>query len=735
MEKTVLQFVNVSKFYTTAHNIVVGLNEVSLSFHRGEFVAITGESGSGKSTLAHVAAGILPYESGELLFDGKPTSHFDAKDWERHRRDRISFISQSYGILLSASVMENVVSALRLSGMEKTDARREAKVILQKVELWDLRSRRAAKLSSGQKQRLSIARALAKPAPILIADEPTGNLDPENSAKVIKLLAEAAKDRLVLLITHDFFEAEDYVTRRISLKDGRVVMDAPMRAAQPPEDLPVPARNKKPLSLYVSKLQLAGRPVWGSFVLLFFALTAFAVFAFLGTFITAWDDTNTRIYDNSAFRNGDPTRIVVQRMDGQTLTQEDYDAIVNTKYVTALEKHGFITDINCFYLEDVHYRIAYTMINVGSSVDPVYEQKAEWSPLSYDTFAKTIPVLPDGKKFVSAGRLPENIYEAVISGDESQIGQTLTVYLADDSNWAIGYYICYDVTIVGVTNQGEGLYLHDDMGRIFSHNNAWNNRKLMVLPVNDLEEGRFRPSVYATGKFDPPDALIYDFTTLDGERIALISNGTHDWYLTKALQVSQADFDKITPAYGGTQVSVTISNYAYTTRVLAKLQSMGYIALSPYRLGATTQDAALANQRIQTLIICAAALALVIVLQIIVLRALFGGETENYKLLANIGLTCATAKRSLLWQILLFAALGQGIAVLGIFLCCQKGVERIISIVRYLPGSLMVLLSCVHLAAALLATLWLGKVIRKRVFPESARKDDLAIDEEEEAAV
>ena len=124
MPTPILKLDNLSKFYTSTQNVVVGLNNISLSLYRGEFVAITGESGSGKSTLAHVIGGILPYESGEMYLDGRPTSHYDGGDWERYRRDSISFISQSYGIVLSATVLENVVSALRLSGMDKASARR-----------------------------------------------------------------------------------------------------------------------------------------------------------------------------------------------------------------------------------------------------------------------------------------------------------------------------------------------------------------------------------------------------------------------------------------------------------------------------------------------------------------------------------------------------------------------------------------------------------------------------------
>lgn len=274
MNREVLTLKKVCKYYTGGQNVVMGLNNIDLSFRAGEFVAVTGESGSGKSTLAHVISGIVPYESGELLLHGKPTSHYDSSDWERHRRENISFISQNYGILPGSTVLENVVSALRIVGMEKTDAEGKARELLELVELWELRNQRAAKLSSGQKQRLAIARALAKPAPILVADEPTGNLDPENSAKVISLLAKAAAERLVILITHDFHEVKDHATRHIHLQDGRVTMDALLREApvqQPRQERTI--GKKKPLSPYIAALQIKGRPVWAVLVLLFFAMT------------------------------------------------------------------------------------------------------------------------------------------------------------------------------------------------------------------------------------------------------------------------------------------------------------------------------------------------------------------------------------------------------------------------------------------------------------------------------
>lgn len=730
MATPVLTLEGLSKFYTSGTNVVVGLNNVSLSFSRGEFVAITGESGSGKSTLAHIVGGILPYESGELYLNGRPTSHFDGRDWEHYRRDNISFISQNYGILLSCTVLENVVSALRLSGMQKNDARRKAKTILEKVELWELRSRRAAKLSSGQKQRLSIARALAKPAPILIADEPTGNLDPENSAKIISLLAQAAKDRLVLLITHDFAEAENLATRRISLQDGRIIMDATLRSAVPAEALPVAKPQKRqPLSLYAARLQLTGRPVWSAAVLLLLALSAFAVFAFLGTFIVALDDTGTRHYDNSAFRNGDPTRIVVQRADGADMTEEDYQKLLDIAYVEQLERSGYITDVNCYYIKDVHYRTSYVLVNVGSSVDPVYEQQEGVEFLNYTCFAKTVPLLADGD-FLTAGRLPENMNEAVLAGDESRIGETLTVYLQDKQHWSISYYIPIEVTIVGVTDRGEDLYLHSSVGQMFRQVSSTGNS--LYMPSDELTGDEIRLKAGALEFLHTSiEEMIGKSIGWGGKEFTL--EGFHTIPCPPLALISPEKYDDFFAEDGfGLQVSLTISNYAYTERVLQAVQEEGYAALSPYRLGATTKLQSKVTERWQTLLICAAVLIMVLLLQIIVLRALFGSETENYRLLANIGLTCATAQRSVLWQILLFCAAGQAIGFAALYYCYHTGVERIVSIIRYLPPSLMLLLSAVHLAAALLGILWTAHALQKRVYPMFVRRDDLQLDEEAE---
>lgn len=492
MAKEILRLSALSKFYTGKQSVVVALNEVNLSFSRGEFVAITGESGSGKSTLSHVLGGILPYENGEMFFAGNPTSHFDSADWERYRRDNISFISQNYGILPGATVMENVVSALLLTGMSRNEAHEAAEALLRRVELWDMHKRRAAKLSSGQKQRLSIARALAKPAPILIADEPTGNLDSENSAKVIELLAQAAEDRLVILITHEFSEAAAYATRHIILQDGRVVMDAPL---QPPREVAAFERReaaREKVGLYVAHLQQRSRPIWSTLLTIFFALTAFAVFAFLGTLIVNIDDTSTRIYDSSVFKNGSKDRIIVATQDGSSFTDEQLQMLADLKYVLRVEPNGYVVDSQYGYREGVDYDvITREEITDGLHDDGTIGFAQSVKLRSGAPYIQTVPVLPSGQEFLSAGRLPESMYEVVAVGDESMLGTELNVYLNNATYWPSGYYQTFVMTVVGVTDVGEGLYFHDDLARFWKHITYSTLDYYKFLPDDSIADGQF----------------------------------------------------------------------------------------------------------------------------------------------------------------------------------------------------------------------------------------------------
>ena len=742
MGKEALTLRDLSKYYISGQSVVMGLHSVSMTFRIGEFVAVTGESGSGKSTLAKIMAGILSYESGEMLLFGRPTSHYDSADWERYRSDSISFISQSYDILPGCTVMRNVVSALRLTGMEKDEAAAKAEEILKEVELLELKNRRAAKLSSGQKQRLSIARALAKPAPILLADEPTGNLDKENSAKVVELLHAAAKDRLVVIITHEFDEVADHATRHITMQDGVVASDLVLQPHTETAE-PAPIRKRtlpKGLSRYTALLQIGSRPVWSSVMLLFFALTAFSIFAFLGTFIVHLDDTSTRIYDNSAFRNGDKLRIVVADMSGDLLTDEDFRAILALPHVVQAERFGYVSDINYFYREGIDYFSHYSAAGGGVDTDAT-EVVSEITLEGKTLFMETIPALPEGSSFLTAGRLPENMFE-VVAGDESLLGQTIPVYIRDNKSWGINAYLAFDVTIVGTTDLGDHLYFDEQLGCAIT--SAMYHEDILVIPCYTDELGdTFRTSqtMYRRMKklFDiywdesgEAEKVIFDCYGSGDDTIHLSYGMPRDFALLATIEVSPENFFKMVDQGYGPQASLTIENYAYTDDVLNELYQLGYGALSPYQMGSTKQNETLAAERMQTLKVCLVALIAVIALQIVVLRAMFSMETEEYRLLANLGLRCRNAKRSVLWQVLLFTFGGEILAVAAIAACNLMKIERIVRILRYLPAPYMALTWAIHFAAALLTTAWITRALRRQVYPVTGIRADLDMDEEVE---
>ena len=215
---------DIGKIYVSEGSVAVGIRGVNLSFDRGEFVAVTGKSGSGKSTLLNVISGMDSYEEGELLIEGQSTSHYLQPEWEEYREKYISFIFQDYNIIESFTVLQNVELAL-MHIEDRKERRRRALELLDRVGMTSHIRQKGSKLSGGQKQRTVIARALAKDSPIILADEPTGNLDSATSAEIIALLREVSKDKLLIVVTHNFEQVEACATRHIRVFDGAVESD------------------------------------------------------------------------------------------------------------------------------------------------------------------------------------------------------------------------------------------------------------------------------------------------------------------------------------------------------------------------------------------------------------------------------------------------------------------------------------------------------------------------------
>ncbi len=221
-----LQIKNISKQYKTGDLVQDALKDVSLNFRDNEFVSILGPSGSGKTTLLNIVGGLDRYDSGDLIINHVSTKNYKDRDWDSYRNHTIGFVFQSYNLIMHQTVLSNVELALTIGGISKRERKARALKALDEVGLKEQAHKKPNQMSGGQMQRVAIARALVNNPDILLADEPTGALDTETSVQVMELLKKVAKDRLVIMVTHNPELAEEYSTRIVKLKDGKVTDDS-----------------------------------------------------------------------------------------------------------------------------------------------------------------------------------------------------------------------------------------------------------------------------------------------------------------------------------------------------------------------------------------------------------------------------------------------------------------------------------------------------------------------------
>lgn len=318
-----IELKNVSKFYTNNGVVTLGLRNINLKFNRGEIVAITGDSGSGKSTLLNVITAVDTYEEGEILFQGNETSYFNQNDMDTFRKNNVSFIFQNYNIIDSYTILENVMLPLLLRGKLHEEAKKEAKEIIEKVGLSKRIHHRGTKLSGGEKQRCVIARALASDSKILACDEPTGNLDSQTGAEIIKLIAEVAKDKLVLIVTHNFSQVSPIATRRIKISDGEVIEDVYLKEeTQTEKDAELALEDKKikkSTYLKIALQNVLSTPKKTIFtVLVFFVISFISLILFLMMLEQSY---NTNSSTNESYSLQDKERLIVYNLDHSPLDE------------------------------------------------------------------------------------------------------------------------------------------------------------------------------------------------------------------------------------------------------------------------------------------------------------------------------------------------------------------------------------------------------------------------------
>lgn len=394
-----LKLKNLSKFYYSKGIIASGLSRVNLELYPGEFVVITGESGSGKSTLINVISGLDSYEEGEMYIDGNETSHFTVNDFETYRRKYIANIFQSFNLVSSYTVFQNIELVLLVEGRKKSDVKDKIHAIIEKVGLTEFANTKVSKLSGGQKQRVAIARALAKETPIIVADEPTGNLDSKSALGIVELLKEVAEDHLVIVVTHNYDQFEDCASRRIKLSDGRIIEDEVITPRR--DEHKIDAVETKPMT-WANKFILGIRNTFNIFpkflllLLVFLFLSASVIFQYAG--IKANNDAFEGFGTNMFFSNSSDRRVVVKHSDNSPMTEEDYTKLQNTPHYKTLFKDDIILDVSFYSFDD------------SSDAAAISESEAK-----YNVYIEAHPApMSEMPKKLIAGENPKADNEAVI---------------------------------------------------------------------------------------------------------------------------------------------------------------------------------------------------------------------------------------------------------------------------------------------------------------------------------
>ena len=402
-----LKLDRVSKFYSQNGVVTSGFSKVSLGFRIGEFVAITGESGSGKSTLLNVISGLDSYEEGEMYIQGLPTSGYSSDDMEEYRKRYIGSIFQTFNLINNYTVYQNVELVLLLAGYSRGEVRERVEDIIRKVGLERYRKTKASKLSGGQKQRVAIARALAKETPIIVADEPTGNLDVESAREIIELLASLSDEKLIIIVTHNYEQVEDLVTRRITMRDGRVIEDKRFEREEETvsgEEHVRPEEARHDNLTAGSTLRLGVRNTF-SLPVKFLLLLVVFLFLCTGTFssYSSFQNMKLAVSDisySTTFSNTDPRRIIVTKPDKAAFSQEDYDRLNAIANVSSIVRDDPMLDA-MFNISNKTQAQLETLWQSGSDEEYIYLQ----------CNVKSLDGLEDR---IEEGRLPENANETFL---------------------------------------------------------------------------------------------------------------------------------------------------------------------------------------------------------------------------------------------------------------------------------------------------------------------------------
>jgi len=673
-----LKLKNVSKYYYKDGVVAAGFTKVNLELHIGEFVVITGESGSGKSTLLNVLSGLDTYEDGEMYINGEETSHYTEDNFLEYRRKYVSNIFQNFNLVNSYTVYENIELALLMNGKNKKEIKKYVDSLIDKVGLKKYRNTVTSKLSGGQKQRVAIARALANDTPIIVADEPTGSLDSKSSSEILKLLHDISKDKLVIVVTHNKKEIEEYATRLIRMHDGKILENKVLTKINLDDKLE--AKEVKNITSF-SKLRLGIRNTFNlpvKFVLMFviFMLITITLISNYSAFQMAENEESVTSY-SEYFYNSSDRRIIITKNDRSLFSEKDYEKIKKLDNVDLLVKEDLINDYGIYVNNDNIYMGGKINIGTPSNVDVgrlpendneivIKGSKDSWyiSELQSDIlnskfsienmpkYTKNVKIVgivygDNSYEYEYDFYLSDNILKDIVSSlneEYSNITYKINNNILSIKN---GYYL--DIVVSDKVNEGE-VYLKDTMNGFCKDYNCQNEN--FEISINNIYYGE---------QIKLKVSNIYNINNTK-KLLDLDYNEIYD-----SIFINQKDYNKLFNK-GNYQSSIFVKEIKDLDNTIEELNNLGFETLALRNAKHDSAEMVMQILKIFKLVVTVVLIITLFFISYFIIRIIYKSRNSYYTTLRTLGSTKKVCINILMKELVCHATIAYSVFLLLIYL-------------------------------------------------------------------
>ncbi len=588
-----LELRSICKQYGKGDSVVNALGGVNLEFRENEFVSILGPSGCGKTTLLNIIGGLDRYTSGDLIINGKSTKDFSDSDWDTYRNHSVGFVFQSYNLIPHQTVLSNVELALTLSGVSKAERRKRATEALEKVGLGDQLHKRPNQMSGGQMQRVAIARALVNNPDILLADEPTGALDTQTSVQIMELLGEVAKDRLVIMVTHNPELAEQYSTRIVRLRDGLIVDDTNVYHSESEAE----AENK------VAKKSTKGKKKNMSFPTALSLSFNNLLTKKARTFLTSFAGSIGIIGIALILSLSNGIQAYIDRVQEDTLstypltitaTTQDYEALLSAMTAVSDQQSGF-TDDNKIYVDDslgtmmsaMSSTVKQDLVSFKKYLEENYSKiEGALSDIQYTYDFELQVYTADGKTQVNPTVIFDNMGESFAGMSEmmslsGMAGMGVMSEMINNQELLDQQYELVGENSHWPTNKNEVVL-------VIGKDNQISKMTLYMLGV--LDQGELEgimKDLMTTGKYDSTPIDPYDLDDFIGRKFMLLNTSDYYYQNGKTYTVDGVEY----PIWNDVRENIGYDQQSFVTENGVELVISGIIRPRPEATAASISGA------------------------------------------------------------------------------------------------------------------------------------------------